>query len=97
MADLVTLDMLRKRAEKQKARSENRVTTEKKLAIIGNFLDDDETSMLDISDVYPGKPASQVIGAFRTVIKDNDLSELVWPTDDGQGTTYLVKLAGESA
>jgi hypothetical protein len=90
----MNLEQARAMALADKDKADSRVPSEKIVACITEFLNS-ENDTLNVENVYrisnPKKPLAQIYASFKKQIKEQGLTELVWPIKTADNVT-LVKL-----
>lgn len=89
--DLDQATILRNLAQAKREKSNNRVSSTTLLATVTEFLNSD-SQFIAVENVMPKSKLSAVVARFRTIVTENNVSDLVYPViaDDH---VYLVKLA----
>jgi len=84
-------ELLRNAAEKKKNKSGQRVSSDTLLAKVAAFLNDATLEYLVLTGIFPASTKnSAIVNRFKTVIMENNLSELCYPIEMDD-EPYLVK------
>lgn len=85
-------ELLRKKALAKRDNSGTQVKSETILNTVVNFLNDQSMDFTTVESLFPPKKQhSQIVTRFNNIIKENDLSELVYCVEDGEHV-YLTLL-----
>jgi hypothetical protein len=88
---LSTAERLRKKAQAKRDNSGSQVKSETILNTVVNFLNG-EMDFTTVEHIYPPKKQrSQIVTRFNSIIKENDLDELVYAIED-DNHVYLTLL-----
>lgn len=85
-------EMLRLAALADRDKSNNRVSKETVLLEISNFLNDKSAKSTTIKCYPVNTPPAQIVTRFKSILKSNNLTGLVWPMKVGD-EAKLIKLS----